>query len=273
MRSSSSPSYRPAYHGYDIAFQAVTGELWTYSNGVGRSTGLPMKHGTSPRGTAAVGDEIAFQGYDGTLWTYRNGAGHSTGLAMRPATSPDVMPDAAGGFWIAYQADTSELRVVSPTGQVTSTGRRMRSGASPILATNTSGEPYVAFQADTGQLWLVDVTGAGASTGQAMFPGTNPALIRNDFLYWQGFTIAWEAPNGEYWAGFVGINGPTFPFPSHRFMRPGTSPSIALSTDFAVAYQSTAGELWITDTHGVGTATGLRVMALTSPAIAGPVLI
>jgi len=134
MRTSTSPFIRPGYHGSEISFQANTGVLWTVSAGVGRSTGLNMKHGTSPRGTGAPGDQIAFQGLDGTLWIYRNGVGRSTGFRMRAATSPDILPDPGGGFWMAFQSDTGELKVVDPAGVLHPTGHQMRAGTNPDLS-------------------------------------------------------------------------------------------------------------------------------------------
>ena len=71
-----------------VALQANTGIRGTVSEaGVGRSTGLSMMPGTSPRGTGAPGDQIAFQGWDGTLWTYRSGVGHSRVCSPSRVTS------------------------------------------------------------------------------------------------------------------------------------------------------------------------------------------
>jgi hypothetical protein len=280
LRTSSSPSVRTTYRGVAVAFQANTGVLWTMSNGAPQSTGLLMKHGTSPRGTGEPGDAIAFQGHDGLLWTYRDGVGRSTGLRMRPACSPDILPDAAGGFWIAYQSDTGELWTVSPSGQARSTGRRMRAGSSPALVHDDSHDRHVvAFQSDTGELWIVDVTGAGASTGLRMMPGTHPAIHDHDFWYWNGYEVAFQTDSGELWSGWLSLDvpglavrvGPALP------MRAGTSPSMIhlnlAETNWAIAYQDPYGALWIVDQYGNGHPFGPDLLAGTSPSLSGPLII
>ncbi len=278
MLAGTSPYLRPAYNGVELAFQANNGILWTVSNGVGHSTGLAMKPGTSPRGTGAVGDEIAFQGADGTLWTYRYGVGHSTGLRMKPATSPDILPIASGGFWIAYQSDAGQLWVVDPSGAAHSTGRYMRAGSSPDLSSYAfSDTMYVAFQAYTGELWIVDVNGYGESTGLRMMAGTSPAMDANSFGMFglRGFEVSFQMDTGELWSGWASANRIIIGFPTGRHMRAGTSPAQAVTADggYAVAFQADTGDLWIVDPHGAGASTGLGMMAGTSPCVVGPLLL
>jgi hypothetical protein len=281
MRTSSSPSVRTTYRGVAVAFQANTGILWTLSNGMPRSTGLLMKHGTSPRGTGEPGDAIAFHGNDGFLWTYRDGIGRSTNLRMRPATSPDILPDPAGGFWIAFQSDNGELWTVSPSGQARSTERRMSAGSSPILVRDGSNNRYeVAFQSDVGELWVVDTAGAGRSIGLRMMPGTNVAIYENDFWYWNGYEVVFQTDAGDLWSGWIGPDVPGLAVrvaqPGIR-VRPGTSPAMIEvarpQAHWAVAYQDAYGALWIVDQYGDGHPYGPDLLASTSPSLSGPLLI
>jgi hypothetical protein len=276
MRTGSSPSVRTIYGGVAVAFQANTGVLWTLSNGVPRSTGLLMKHGTSPRGTGEPGDAIAFHGHDGLLWTYRDGVGRSTGLRMRPATSPDILPDPAGGFWIAFQSDTGELWTVSPSGQARTTGRRMRAGSSPTLVRDEWTNRYeVAFQSDSGELWIVDTTGAGRSLGLRMMPGTSPAIQDYDFWYWNSYEVAFQTETGELWVGWIVPDVPGLFVRSNQPapMRAGTSPAMTREPAWAVAYQDPSGALWIVDLYGRGHPFGPDLLAGTSPSLSGPLLI
>ncbi len=83
--------------GYEIAFQANTGILWTVlpnQSGVpvGASTGLGMKAGTSPA-IAGVpgGTEIAFQANTGALWFVPpSGVGAPTSQSVKDGTSPSI---------------------------------------------------------------------------------------------------------------------------------------------------------------------------------------
>ena len=85
--------------GYEVAFQANTGNLWYVGQGSGSITrgdrGLGMKAGTSPAIAAlpAGGFEVAFQANTGNLWVVGEGSGSITrgdwGLGMA-GTSPDI---------------------------------------------------------------------------------------------------------------------------------------------------------------------------------------
>jgi precorrin-6B methylase 2 len=66
--------------GYEVAFQANNGVLWTVGSGPGSNNedwNLGMAGGTSPSITALHGGgyEVAFQANNGVLWTVGNGSG------------------------------------------------------------------------------------------------------------------------------------------------------------------------------------------------------
>jgi len=75
----------------EIAFQANTGYLWTWTpSGGGHDTGLKMAAGTSPS-IDSYGD-IAFQGPHGNLWVTGPGGTYNLGLGMAKGTSPSIQP-------------------------------------------------------------------------------------------------------------------------------------------------------------------------------------
>jgi hypothetical protein len=79
----------------EIAFQANTGDLWTWTIGnPGSNTGLGMQAGSNPSVTAVAGigsnHEIAFQANNGDLWTTGAFGQGDTGLGMAGGTSPSV---------------------------------------------------------------------------------------------------------------------------------------------------------------------------------------
>jgi len=80
--------------GYQMAFQANTGNLVTFGSAGNANTGQGMLAGTSP-GIAASGNgfKIAFQANNGRLYTYSNLEGaRATDQGMKAGTSPAIGP-------------------------------------------------------------------------------------------------------------------------------------------------------------------------------------
>lgn len=104
--------------GYQVAFQANTGSLWTVHSGAagGRNLALGMMAGTNPAITLQPNGsyEIAFQANTGVLWTVSSDAmGHNWNLGMKPGTSPAITNGPTGGnFEIAFQANTGQVWTV-----------------------------------------------------------------------------------------------------------------------------------------------------------------
>jgi CHAP domain len=80
-------------NGYEVAFQANTGNLYTFSSASGPGNlSQGMKAGTSPSITALAGGgyEEAFQANTGNLIVYGSGGNINTGQGMMPGTSPSI---------------------------------------------------------------------------------------------------------------------------------------------------------------------------------------
>ena len=75
--------------GWDVAFQANTGELWEVGNGAGSLTAGALKLGMMPGTSPAIattpggGWDIAFQANTGELWEVGNGGGSLTAGALK----------------------------------------------------------------------------------------------------------------------------------------------------------------------------------------------
>jgi N-acetylmuramoyl-L-alanine amidase len=96
MRAQTSPTITAlAGGGFEMAFQANTGELWTVGSAGNRNWGLGMRAQTSPTITALAGRgfEIALQASSGQLWTGGNGSangGQAWLLGLMAASSPSM---------------------------------------------------------------------------------------------------------------------------------------------------------------------------------------
>ena len=246
--------------GYQSAFQANSGVLYTWGPAGNASTGQGMAAGTSPAitGLAFGGYEIAFQANTTALVRVGNGGNVNTGLGMAPGTSPSISGFNTGGYEIAFQANTNQLWITGLLG-TTNTALGMAAGTSPSIVTLPSGGYEVAFQSNGGQLWLTGPSG-NINTGLGMAPGTSPSITS---LPGGGYEVAFQANGGLLWTyGAAGIQN------WEQAMAPGTSPAIAgRSGGYQVAYQSSGGHL-VTVGPGIGTDTGQGMAAGTSPAIA-----
>ena len=126
--------------------------------------------------------DIAFQANSTDLYTYTSssGVGHDLGLGMAGGTSPSITPLAGvgGGFDIAFQANTGQLYTCPFAGGGVDVGLGMLPGTSPSIAAAPGGYGYyVAMQANTGHLWdFWSYLGVGYDLGVTMASGTSPDI-------------------------------------------------------------------------------------------------
>ncbi len=93
--------------GYEMAFQANTGNLITVGSAGGTNWQQGMKSGTSPSITTLSngGYEMAFQANTGELITVGTAGGTNRHQGMMPGTSPDITALPNGGYEMAFQAN------------------------------------------------------------------------------------------------------------------------------------------------------------------------
>ncbi len=225
MAPGTSPSITGLAAGaWEVAFQANTGVLWTYtSTGVASNVALSMAAGTSPSITTLAGGRIiiAFQANTGSLSTSQ-GAGHvsrNLSLGMAPGTSPSIASLPTAGYVIAFQANTGDLWVVnSATGVTADQGLGMAAGTDPNIAAASGGGFGVAFQANTGSLWTMISGVGGRDQKLAMAAGTNPAIVSVP----GGWETAVQAASGDFM-----VSGAAGGVDTRQPMAKNTSPDIA----------------------------------------------
>ena len=254
--------------GYEIAFQANKGELWTYtSNGEYHNTTLDMKEKTSPSITTLSngGYAVAFQASNGELWTYSsNGEYHSTTLGMKEATSPSITALPEGKYEIAFQANKGELWTYTSNGEYHNTTLDMKEKTSPSITTLSNGGYAVALQANNGELWTYSSNGEYHNTTLDMKEATTPSITA---LPEGKYEIAFQANNGDLWT--YSSNGEYHS--ATLGMMPGTSPSIAARPNsdgkYEIAFQASNGELWTYASTGEYSNTALGMREGTSPSV------
>jgi len=96
--------------GYEVAFQANTGSLWSVGSDTHGDWQQGMMPGTSPSITALSGGgyEMAFQANTGSLITIGAAGNKNWQLGMMPGTSPSIT-SLNGSFEVAFQANTGSL--------------------------------------------------------------------------------------------------------------------------------------------------------------------
>jgi hemolysin type calcium-binding protein len=255
----------------EIAFQANTGDLWTWTiDNPGSNTGMGMMAGTNPSVAPLSGfgsdHEIAFQANTGYLWTTGAFGQGRTIYGVAPGTSPSI-----AGSEIAFQAQGGDLWTVGLGGQG-DTGLGMMAGTSPSIAGSE-----IAFVANTGDLWADQGIGSGLSgTDTTTYAGTSPSVNANN-------TVAYEDSfTQDLWAGnpagnenannVISDSGVAMSSSSHT---EGSSPSINDNDD--IAFQASNGDLYVLyKFHGTGFGgggaagggdTGAKMMPGTSPSI------
>jgi beta-glucosidase-like glycosyl hydrolase len=210
--------------GYQLAFQARTGALWTVGSAGNTNWNLGIRAGTSPTISALPtgGFEVAFQANTGALWTVGSAGNTNWNLGMRAGTSPSISALPTGGFEVAFQANTGALWTV---GRGSASQNRnwllgLMPGTSPSIAALPTGGFEVAFQANTGALWTVGSAG-NTNWNLGMRAGTSPSIAT---LPIGGFEVAFQANTGALWTVGHGLNAQNKNW--QVGMLAGTSPSI-----------------------------------------------
>lgn len=245
--------------GVMTAIQANTGILWTDRNGTATNTGVAMSPDAGPAiASSGGGFEIAVQSANHFLWTDTNGTVTNRELGMAEDTSPAIAALTTSGYEIAFQANTGDLWLVSPSGTATDTKLGMKAGTSPAITATSGGGFEVAFQASTGFLWIY-AGGKATNTELGMAPLTSPAITA---LPAGGREIAFQASTGFLWTDTSGHSANT-----ELGMMADTSPSIAdVGGVGDIAFQANTGSLWVDENgHGVNQSLGMSPHA--SPSI------
>ena len=244
-----------------VAFHAAGDDLWTLTNGNGKTYGAQVADGTSPAITTTQSGydiQVAFQNRSGILQMVGSTTGYG-GQAMASGTSPsitEIQPPSTpegqyirSGWQAAFQNAAGNLQTVGFL-RPREFSLGMAPGTSPAIASLANGNdglPHwqVAMQANTGNLITVGDFSLPQDTGFGMAAGTSPAIAR---LPQGGYVIAFQANNGRlYTTGSQGARD------WGVGMRPGTSPSIATVNalgSIQIAFQSDAGDLWTVGAAG-----------------------
>ena len=258
-----SPSIAAVAGGYQVAFQANTGMLWTVGALGTRDWKLALMAGTSPSIAAVAGGfQVAFQSSTGELWTVGALGNRGWGQSLNRASSPSIAAF-AGSFQVAFEAITDELWTIGPAGGADS-GLGMIDGSSPSIAAVTGGYE-TAYAANTGELATTGAIGT-RTTGLAMLAGTSPSITgvtggtagTAGTGGYGGYEVAFTADTGLLWTtGTIDTR--------NTGLAPivGTSPAIAaVGGSYQVAFQSADGNL-----STLAGDTGRPMLAATSPAI------
>lgn len=155
MKAGTSPAIAAlAGGGYQMAFQANTGELIRFGAAGNANERQGMAPGTSPAiaGLAGGGYEMAFQANTGQLIRFGTAGNANEDQGMKAGTSPSIAALPGGGYQMAFQANTGDLIVFGSAGNI-NTGQGMMAGTSPAIAASPQGGYQVAFQANTGNLY------------------------------------------------------------------------------------------------------------------------
>jgi hypothetical protein len=184
MYPGTSPSIAAlANNTYEIAFNANTDVLWTYSpatNGVDQ--GLAMMTGTSPdllAGPSSSSYLVVYQASNGDMWTYNTVSTTDTGMGMKAGTGPSITALPYSGYEMAFQANTGVLWTYAPVYSGTNMGLAMQAGTSPsIVAASNASQPNgheIAYTGSDGALAFIGNDGL-FDTSLPMASGTSPAI-------------------------------------------------------------------------------------------------
>jgi hypothetical protein len=187
-----SNGYEVAYHDSTKDALALAGTLSTGITDLGMAGDT-----SPSIATVSGGYQIAFQADGGDLWTTGTLGTGDLGLGMDNATSPSIAgvsekfyPALSSTYEIAFQANTGHLWTTGDAGLTSGdTGQVMAAGTSPAIrgtegvTTATAGHPStvsagytVAYQNSTGSLSYYDVlSGQPVNTGLGMDNATSPA--------------------------------------------------------------------------------------------------
>jgi hypothetical protein len=182
MKARTSPAITALTGGYEIAFQADDGHLWTNGTAGNHDWGPGMMAGTSPAITAAAtlltpsgfGYEMAFQAGDGHLWTNGLAGNKDWGVTMMAGTSPAIT-ELRNGLQLAVQTNSGYMRTFGVGGSYTA-GVAMSPGTSPAITTLADGTYQIAFQANNAGLFTIGPNYGLDDTGLRMMTGTSPSI-------------------------------------------------------------------------------------------------
>lgn len=231
MRTGTSPAITALNNGgFEVAFQANTGDLWiagsigNLSIGSGlfaSDLGFGMLANSSPSITAiGSGYETAFQSNNRSLWVAGSAGTANWGLGMADGTSPSIA-SVNGSYQVAIQANSGHLWEAGVLGTGDS-GLVMAKGTSPAIDNVVYGNgAEVAYQNSAGQLAIAGSVGSG-NWGYQMAAGTSPALIISGAYGQNGVQTAFQAPNGHLWLAGSLQTGDT-----GLVLQPGTNPTLA----------------------------------------------
>ena len=263
VRAGSGGSGSPPPAGYEMAFQANTGDMFEFGSGGSADLRQGMMACTSPAIAALAGGgfEMAFQANTGNLIVFGSGGNINTGQGMKAGTSPAIAASPRGGFEVAFQANNGGLYIYNSQTGPANLQQGMDNDTSPSIAALPGGGYEVAFQANTGNLIAYGSAG-NVNTGQGMMPGTSPAIAASPA---DGYQAAFEANNGNLYI----YNSQTGPANLQQGMNNTTSPSIAAlpGGGYEMAFQANTGNLIAFGSAG-NVNTGQGMMPGTSPAIA-----
>ncbi|WP_026911561.1 CHAP domain-containing protein [Patulibacter minatonensis] len=258
--ASTLPSFGGA--GWQTAFRASDGGLWTIGGDNRGALGLGVAANTSPAITRVQGGgwQTAFSGSDGALWVVGKDNKGSLGLGMKPGTSPSIAGLASGGWVSAFQASSNSLWVVGADNKG-DLALGMDPASSPSIAALAGGGWQAAFQASSHSLWVIGKDSKG-DMGLGMRPGTSPSVTGVEGGGWQA---AFQANDRSLWVvgadnkGNLGLG-----------MADGTSPSITgmAGGGWEAAFQASDNTLWIVGKDNKG-AMNLGMKPGTSPSITG----
>lgn len=226
-----SPSITLTANGYQIAFQANTGNLFIVGDSGPGDTRLGMRRGTSPSITTLYNGTTvtAFQANTGNLLTYGASGVRDWNAGMMVDTSPSITAvGRLNQFQIAFQANTGDLFIVGD-GAPGSTGLGMMHGTSPSVTTLVNGQTITAFQANTGNLyttgyggvrnWQLGMKeGTSPSISTIMIAGTTSSIIG---FPWDAYQIAFQTNVGNLYTTGSFSNGGM-----DHGMAPNSSPAI-----------------------------------------------
>ena len=223
--------------GYEMAFEANTGNLWSVGSDNHGDWQQGMMPGTNPSITALTGGgyEMAFQANTGSLITIGAAGNKNWQLGMMPGTSPSITTLGNGSFEVAFQANTGNLWSVGSDNHG-DWQQGMMPGTNPSITALTGGGYEMAFQANTGS--LITIGAAGNKNWQlGMMPGTSPSITT---LGNGSFEVAFQANTGNLWSVGSDNHGDW-----QQGMMPGTNPSITALTGggYEMAFQANTGSL------------------------------
>lgn len=132
--------------GFVVAFQANTGDLYTFSVG-----------GTS---STAIAD----------------GSKNPTHYGMEAGTSPSIASFTNNTWLAAFQTNDRDLYTYSSAGKDTTSSMQMDSGSNPAITCLPDGTYEVAFEANNNGLDIYHTGGTNNATGLGMLAATSPTI-------------------------------------------------------------------------------------------------